>query len=197
MSRQAKIKRKTRETEVIVHFDLDGEGQSDIDTGYPFFDHMLELFSWHGFFDLIVKARGDIQVDKHHLVEDVGICLGKAFLESIKDKKGIRRYGHSSVPMDEVLIRCAIDVSGRPTLVLNFKGSEEIRTRIEDPFRDFFKGFCVHSGTTVHINVEYGWGFHHIMEGIFKSFGITLDQATRIDPRREKTPSSKDLIEEI
>jgi len=196
MPRQAEINRKTRETEVSLYLKLDGSGWSDINTGYPFFDHMLELFCWHGFFDLKVKACGDIQVDKHHLVEDVGICLGKAFSQAIKDKKGIKRYGFSIIPMDEVLVQCAVDISGRPLLVFNLR-ERELIDKIGESFKDFFRAFCTHSGITLHINVCYGEGYHHILEGIFKSLGISLDQATRREERRKGSPSTKGQIEEL
>lgn len=196
MSRQAQINRKTKETEVSLSLNLDGSGWSEINTGYPFFDHMLELFCWHAFFDLKVKATGDIQVDKHHLVEDVGICLGKAFSQAIKNKKGIRRYGFSTIPMDEVLVQCAVDISGRPLLVFNLREGRLV-DKTWEPFRDFFRAFCTHSGVTLHINVHYGEGYHHILEGIFKSLGISLDQATRREERREGSPSIKGQIEEV
>ncbi len=194
--RQAQINRKTRETEVSVYLNIDGSGYSEINTGYPFFDHMLELFCWHGFFDLRIKAQGDIEVDKHHVVEDVGICLGKAFSRAIKDKKGIKRYGYSVVPMDEVLIQCAVDISGRPLLVFN-REEEWVIDKIGESFRDFFRGFCNHSGVTLHIIVYSGQGRHHILEGIFKSLALCLDQATSIEPRREGSPSTKGKIEEV
>jgi imidazoleglycerol-phosphate dehydratase len=196
MSRQAQINRKTKETEVSLSLNLDGSGWSEINTGYPFFDHMLELFCWHGFFDLKVKATGDIQVDKHHLVEDVGICLGKAFSQAIKNKKGIKRYGFSTIPMDEVLVQCAIDISGRPLLVFNLREGRLV-DKTWEPFRDFFRAFCTHSGVTLHINVYYGEGYHHILEGIFKSLGISLDEATGREERREGSPSIKGRVEEV
>lgn len=196
MLRQAQINRETRETRVSLYLNLDGKGASDIDTGYPFFDHMLELFCWHGFFDLKVKAQGDIKVDKHHLVEDVGICLGRAFSQAIKDKRGIKRYGWSIIPMDEVLVQCTVDVSGRPLLVFR-PGEKRLREGAEEFFKDFFRAFSTHSGITLHINVFYGEGYHHILEGIFKALGISLDQATRKEERREGSPSSKGMIEEI
>ncbi len=197
MIRQAEVRRKTEETEVNLYLNLDGDGKSTIDTGYPFFDHMLKLFSWHGFFDLRIKAQGDIHIGEHHLVEDIGICLGKAFSQAIKDKRGIKRYGASTVPMDEVLVSCIVDISGRPLLVFNLNCEKETKAKIEDPFKDFFRAFCAHSGVTLHINIHYGEGYHHILEGIFKAFGISLDRATQIEKRREGLPSTKGLIEEI
>ncbi|MCD6256947.1 imidazoleglycerol-phosphate dehydratase HisB [Candidatus Aerophobetes bacterium] len=197
MLRQAEITRKTRETEINLYLDLDGTGSSDISTGYPFFDHMLELFCLHGFFNLRIRAKGDIQVDEHHLVEDVGICLGKAFSQALKDKTGIKRYGFSAIPMDEVLAQCIVDISGRPVLVFNIKNNREIKAKIAESFKDFFRAFCVHSGVTLHINVYYGDGYHHTLEAIFKSFGVSLDQAIQREKRRENLPSTKGYIEEV
>ncbi|MBE0478343.1 imidazoleglycerol-phosphate dehydratase HisB [Candidatus Aerophobetes bacterium] len=195
MLREAEVKRKTQETEVSLYLNLDGSGKSSIDTGYPFFDHMLRLFCWHGFFDLKIKAQGDIQVDEHHLVEDVGICLGKALSNAIRDKRGIKRYGWSLVPMDDVLVLCAVDISGRASI--NFDIKNKVKDRIIDSFRDFFKAFCNFAGITLHVDVLYGGGYHHVLEGIFKSFGITLDQATQMEERRKDIPSSKGYIEEV
>ena len=121
MQREAEVRRNTEETEVSLYLNLDGRGEAVIDTGYPFFDHMLKLFCGHGFFDLKIKAKGDIQIDHHHLVEDIGICLGRAFSQAIRDKKGIKRYGYSIIPMDEVLVQGAVDISGRPLLIFNIK----------------------------------------------------------------------------
>jgi len=193
MIREARIKRKTQETEIDLYLNVDGEGKVTVDTGYPFLDHMLDVFSCHGFFDLEVKAKGDIEVDKHHLVEDVGICLGRAFSQAVGDKKGIKRYGWSVIPMDDVLVRCVVDVSGRALLVFDMKGDDEVKYS----FRDFFRAFCRYSGFTLHLTVLYGEGLHHILEGMFKAFGISLDQATSIDVRRKSVPSTKGLIEEV
>lgn len=197
MAREAEVRRKTEETEVNLHLSIDGSGRTSIDTGYPFLDHMLKLFCWHGFFNLKIKARGDIQVDQHHLVEDVGMCLGKAFSKAIKDKKGIRRYGWSMVPMDDVLVLSAADISGRPLLIFNLKNGEGIRDEIKESFKDFFRAFCSSSGITLHLNVLYGEGYHHILEGVFKALGISLDFAMQIEERREGIPSTKGRIEEV
>lgn len=197
MQREAEVRRNTEETKVSLYLNLDGRGEAIIDTGYPFFDHMLKLFCWHGFFDLKIKAKGDIQIDQHHLVEDIGICLGRAFSQAIGDKKGIKRYGYSIIPMDEVLVQCAVDISGRPLLIFNIKCGEELANRIEEFFKDFFRSFCIFSGITFHLNVSYGKGYHHILEGIFKCFGITLDQATQMEKRRKDIPSTKGRIEEV
>lgn len=196
MSREAEVKRKTRETAVNLYLNLDGTGKSNVDTGYPFFNHMLELFCWHGFFDLNIEATGDINVDKHHLVEDVGICLGKALSQAVKDKSGIKRYGWSLIPMDDVLVLCAVDISGRASL--NFDIDKvQVKDKIIDPFKDFFKSFCNLAGITMHINVLYGEGYHHILEGMFKGLAVSLDRATKREERRKDIPSTKGYIEEI
>lgn len=197
MLRQAEVIRKTKETEVNLYLNLDGSGKSEINTGYPFFDHMLQLFCLHGFFDLKIKAKGDIQVDEHHLVEDVGICLGRAFSRALEDKRGIKRYGCSTIPMDEVLAQCSVDISGRPFLVFNLRNSEQTKLKVEECFKDFFRAFCIHSGITLHINVYYGEGYHHTLEAVFKSFAISLDQATQKEERRDIPPSTKGYIEEV
>lgn len=193
--REAQVSRKTKETEISLHFRVDGAGKVNIDTGYPFLGHMLELFCVHGFFDLTLKAKADIEVDKHHLVEDVGICLGKAFSQALKDKKAINRYGWSMIPMDEVMVLSAVDISGRPFLAFNVK--DGLKKEIEEPFTDFFRSLCNFGGITLHVNVLYGDGYHHVLEGIFKSLGIILDQATQFEERRKQVPSTKGRIEEV
>lgn len=195
MKKEGKIKRKTKETKVEVFVNLDGRGHFKIDTGYPFLNHMLELFSWHGFFDLEILARGDIQVDYHHLVEDVGISLGKAFGKALKKKQGIRRYGNSFVPMDGVLVQCVVDISGRPLFVLHT--SKELKEEIFEVFKGFFRGFSYHSGITLHINFCYGQGYHHVLEAIFKAFALSLDEACTPEKRRKAVPSVKGSIDEV
>jgi len=192
-NRKANVERRTRETYVKVSLNLDGKGQSQIRTTYPFLNHMLSLFSYHGLFDLEILAKGDTQVDYHHLTEDVGICLGKAVKDALEDKRGIRRYGGFFVPMDEVLVQVVIDISGRPLLVFNLPTER----RGEDEFelaKEFFRGFSLHSGITLHVNLCYGKGYHHIIEAIFKAFGLSLKQATRLDKRREEVPSTKGIL---
>lgn len=188
VNRVAEITRKTRETEVKLYLNLDGKGKSEVNTSYPFLNHMLSLFSLHGFFDLRVIAKGDIEVDYHHLVEDVGICLGEAMKKALGEKKGIKRYGYSFVPMDEVVVQVVIDISGRPLLVFNLPSQFELA-------KEFFRGFSSYGGVTLHINLEYGQGYHHIMEAVFKAFALSLDEATRIDERRKDIPSTKGRIE--
>jgi len=195
MKREARVERKTKETEVDISINLDGEGHFKIDTGYPFLNHMLELFSWHGFFDLEILARGDTQVDYHHLVEDVGMSLGKAFKKALKEKQGIKRYGNSFVPMDDVLVQCVVDISGRPFFVLH--SSEKLEGEIFEIFKGFFRGFSCHSGITLHINLYRGQGYHHILEAISKAFALSLDEACTVESRRRTIPSIKGSIDEV
>lgn len=197
MAREAELRRKTKETRVNLYLNIDGSGRTTVDTGYPFLDHMLKLFCWHGFFDLKIKAQGDIQIDQHHLVEDTGISLGKAFSQALGDKKGIKRYGWSMTPMDDVLVISAVDISGRPLLIFNLKDGVKMENGIKEPFVDFFRAFCNFSGITLHLNVLYGDGYHHVLEGLFKALGISLDQATQVEKRRKGPPSTKGCIEEV
>jgi imidazoleglycerol-phosphate dehydratase len=193
--RKGQVVRKTKETDVLVEMNLDGEGQSELSTTIPFFDHMLDLLARHGFIDLIVKGKGDIDVDYHHLVEDVGICLGEALKEAVGDKKGINRYGSASVPMDESLCQVAVDISGRPYLVFNvdFDGKKIMDL---DPFlfEDFFKSFSDHGGITLHINCIYGKNPHHVIESVFKAFARALHEATAINDRIKDVMSTKGII---
>ncbi len=195
MDRKAGVERKTKETEVRVYVNLDGKGESKINTTFPFLNHMLSLFCYHGFFDLEIYAEGDTQIDYHHLVEDVGICLGKAVKDALGEKKGIRRYGNCFVPMDEVLVQVALDVSGRPLLVFNSPSKGESRTFDVALAKEFFQGFSSHSGITLHINLCYGDGVHHLMEAMFKAFALSLDEATRREQRRKGIPSTKETLE--
>jgi len=184
MTRSARIVRKTNETDITAVLDLDGTGAHDISTKIPFFDHMLCLFSAHGLFDLTLTAIGDIDVDFHHTVEDVGIVLGEAVWQAMGDKKGIKRYGQASTPMDETLAAVAIDLSNRPFLVFH------VPQNIKSPgafdvylAQEFFRAFANSAKMTLHINVMYGQNEHHIIEAIFKSMGRALDQALSADPR--------------
>jgi imidazoleglycerol-phosphate dehydratase len=190
--RQARVERRTKETEIVLHLGLDGTGASEVRTAIPFFDHMLEAWARHGLMDLAVDARGDIEVDPHHTVEDVGICLGKALREGLGDKRGIVRYGASYLPMDEALVHAAVDISGRPYLVFNVPLS---RTRIGsfdlDLIKDFFRAFAVHAEITLHVNMHYGDNLHHIAEATFKAVGRALAEATRLHPRVTGVPSTK------
>ena len=194
--RKATIRRKTAETEVSVVIDLDGKGKGDIDTSVPFLDHMLNLFARHGLTDLAIRSQGDIDVDDHHLVEDVGICLGQAIRKALGDRKGISRYGWSSVPMDESLCNVAMDLSGRPYLVWRAELGER-RIGEFDPalLREFFKSFSDHSGITLHINLSYGTNGHHMAEAIFKAFARAFRDAIAIDVRIEGILSTKGSLE--
>lgn len=180
--RKSEIERKTYETEIQLAMNIDGEGQSDIDTGVGFFDHMLTLFSKHGMMDLALKCKGDLSVDCHHTVEDIGIVLGKAFGECIQDKKGILRYASEFTPMDETLVQTAVDISGRPYLVFNVDFEQD---RVGDfdteMTEEFFRAFVYHAQITLHINLIYGKNTHHIIEAIFKSVGRILNQSTKIE----------------
>lgn len=190
--RRATVARKTTETDIRIDLTLDGQGHHRISTGIPFLDHMLSQVARHGLFDLIVKAAGDLAVDDHHTAEDVGISLGEAFLKALGDKKGIRRYGEATVPMDEALARAVIDLSGRPYLVLqvaSLKG--RIGTFSAELVKEFFKGFSTHLKANVHVALLYGENKHHMAEAVFKALARALDTATSIDPRVAGVPSTK------
>jgi imidazoleglycerol-phosphate dehydratase len=191
-ARQARVERRTKETQIVLQLDLDGTGASTIETGIPFFSHMLEAWARHGLIDLAVDAKGDLEVDLHHTVEDVGICLGKAFKEALGDKKGIVRYGASFLPMDEALLHAAVDISGRPYLVFNVPLA---RTRIGtfdlDLLKEFFRAFTVNAELTLHVTMHYGDNLHHIAEAVFKAVGRALAEATRLHPRIADVPSTK------
>lgn len=194
MKRKAEFKRKTKETDIEIKINLDGNGIYDISTDIGFLNHMLELFSKFSNFDLKVKAKGDIHVDTHHLVEDTGICLGEAIKKALKDKKGIKRFGFASCPMDEVLVQTSLDISGRPYLIFNLpeiKGREGA-FEIEDA-KEFLKGFVNHLGLTLHINLIYGDNLHHVLEAVFKSLGLALKEAVKIESN--KIPSTKGKID--
>ena len=184
MGRKGEVTRKTKETKIILRLDLDGSGEYSISTGIPFFDHMLSLFAMHGFFDLHIEAQGDIGVDYHHTVEDVGICLGDGFKEAIGDGKGLRRYGMAIIPMDETLVSVALDLSMRPHLVYN-PGLKRRRVGLFDLdlIEEFYRAFINHGGVTLHINTMYGKNSHHIIEAIFKGVGRALDMASSLDQR--------------
>ncbi|OQA57601.1 MAG: Imidazoleglycerol-phosphate dehydratase [Candidatus Omnitrophica bacterium ADurb.Bin277] len=192
--RSAVVKRKTTETDISVDLLIDGRGRSSVDTGIPFLDHMLTLLAKHGLFDLKLKARGDLEVDIHHTNEDIGIALGHALSEALGDKKGIRRYGSFAVPMDEALIRCTLDISGRPSLFIKkFPGvrlSRQPQYTFDDAV-DLLRSFCQHSGINMHIGVLAGTDTHHIVEGIFKALAKALDMAVAYDPRVKGVPSTK------
>lgn len=182
--RQARVERKTKETEVAVHLNLDGTGASKVTTPIPFFSHMLEAWAKHGLMDVAVEAQGDVEVDIHHTVEDVGIVLGQALRQALGDKKGLVRYGAAHVPMDEALVSTAVDLSGRPFLVFNVPVA---RTRVSnfdlDMLQEFFRAFAFNAGITLHVSMHYGHNLHHIAEAVFKAVGRALAQATRLDAR--------------
>ena len=191
--RQAKIERKTNETRIVVEVELDGSGRASLATGIPFLDHMLDQVARHGMIDLTVRAEGDLHIDAHHTVEDVGITFGQALAQALGDKRGIRRYGHAYVPLDEALSRVVLDCSGRPGLEFHV---EFPRARVGDFDVDlsieFFRGFANHALVTLHIDTLRGRNTHHIMETVFKAFGRALRMAIETDPRLGSTvPSTK------
>lgn len=194
-NRTQTVSRKTRETDIALTLSLDGTGKSDIDSGIPFLDHMLELFARHGLFDLSLKATGDISVDYHHTVEDIGLALGSALDGALGDRKGIRRYGFFLLPMDEALARVAIDLGGRPFLVYSVNCP---RTHVRDfdiqLFEEFFRALAVQSRMNLHIAHLYGAEAHHAAEAVFKGFARALRMATEIDPRETGIPSSKGVL---
>lgn len=184
MKRIADIERKTSETHIHIHLNMDGNGTRTISTGIPFFDHMLSLFSAHGFFDLDVTARGDIDIDYHHTVEDVGLCLGDAFDTALGDRKGIKRYGHAVVPMDETLAAVTIDLSKRPFCQINTPEKLEYTGLFNLSLtKEFLRAFATRCGMNLHVNVFYGENDHHVMEAIFKALGRSLDDASTGDSR--------------
>ena len=191
-NRKSEISRQTRETKVRVALDLDGSGKSSPRTGVGFFDHMLDLLSRHSLIDLDVQAEGDLQVDAHHTVEDVGIVIGQALEQALGDKRGIHRYGWAIVPMDESLAQVAIDLSGRPAFVfrVNFAG-ESIGAFPTELVEEFFKSIATNAKLNLHIHVPYGTNNHHISEAIFKAAAKALRQATSADPRNSDVPSTK------
>lgn len=191
--RTASVTRRTRETDISLKLVVDGTGESSIDTGIPFFDHMLTLFARHGSFDLELKAKGDIEVDYHHTVEDVGIVLGQAFAEALGDKAGINRYGFFLLPMDETLARVVVDLSGRAVLVYEAECAHPfVRDFNLILVKEFFRAFTNAIGANVHATIEYGEEPHHIAEALFKGLGRALDVCCRIDPRHAgRVPSTK------
>jgi imidazoleglycerol-phosphate dehydratase len=191
--RSAKVSRNTLETKISVELDLDGSGKSKFDTGLPFLDHMLDQVARHGLVDMNIHAKGDLHIDAHHTVEDIGITLGQAFNQAIGDKKGLRRYGHAYVPLDEALSRAVLDISGRPGLVFN---CEFVRANVGefdvDLINEFFQGFVNHALVTLHIDNLAGNNAHHQAETIFKAFGRALRVALELDPRMAGVmPSTK------
>lgn len=194
--RTGNVQRKTTETEVSAAIELDGTGKAQIDSSVPFLDHMLNLWSRHGLLDLTVQSRGDTAVDDHHLVEDVGICLGQAVRKALGDRQGLSRYGSATVPMDESLCSVVMDISGRPYLVWHAELGEQ-RIGGFDPglLREFFKSFSDQSGITLHINLHYGTNGHHMAEAMFKAFARAFRGAIAIDGRIEGVLSTKGSLE--
>jgi imidazoleglycerol-phosphate dehydratase len=193
MNRTARIDRQTSETKIALELHIDGRGTSTIETKIPFFDHMLTLFARHSLCDLTVKADGDIEVDLHHTVEDTGIALGQAFAKALGDKRGIRRYGHAYLPMDETLSRVVVDFSGRPYLA--YRAPDAVAT-IGSAFsftliEEFLRAFSIHAGINLHVEILYGRDAHHMAESVFKGLAKAVDAACQLDPRVEGVPSTK------
>ena len=194
-ARRAEIERKTAETQISIKLNLDGEGTCDIATGIGFLDHMLTLLAKHSFMDLTVKAKGDLEVDSHHTVEDIGIVLGEALREALGDKAGIHRYGNCFIPMDETLAQVCLDFSGRPFLAF---GAEIPKIQLgnydAEMTEEFFRAVAMHCGLTLHIRVLYGSNAHHIIEAIFKAFARAVAEAAAVDPRVKGVMSSKGVL---
>ena len=194
MSRQSRVTRKTRETDIEVALNLDGVGKVELATGIPFLDHMLHLFAAHGYFDLDIKAAGDLEVDQHHTVEDIGICLGQAFREALAEKSGVRRYGEARVPMDEALAQATVDLSNRPFLHFDVRFAPVSAALDPQLLKEFWRAVAIHGGMTIHIEVPYGENTHHVMEAIFKAMGRALDRASQPEPRAQGAPSTKGVL---
>jgi len=201
MNRQSEQERKTKESTVTISLNLDGAGNANINTGIGFFDHMLNHIAVHGIFDIEVKAIGDLHVDTHHTIEDVGIVLGKAFKQAIGDKSGINRIGHSYVPMDEALALVVVDFSNRPYSIINIPWTGKYFGKNQDELipltliEHFLQTFAIHAGITLHVKVFYGKDDHHMAESVFKALGSSLDKASRLDPkRRGSIPSTKGIL---
>ena len=195
MEQTFEVERKTTETAIRVSLKLNGNGQSEISTGIPFFDHMLSLFAVHGFFDLNLKAKGDLEVDFHHTVEDVGLVLGEAFDKALGDRKGITRFGHAVTPMDDALAAVTVDLSRRPFLVYHVPAFAPSGMGFNISLaKEFFRAFVSRGGLNLHVNVSYGDNEHHIIESMFKAFGRALDQAMSFDGRIKHVRSSKGTL---
>jgi len=192
MKRSAKVERKTKETDIRITLNLDGQGTAKISSGIPFFDHMLTLLAVHGFLDLTVVAEGDLDVDFHHTVEDVGLVLGDAFSDALGDRKGIKRYGFAVTPMDDALTAVTVDLSNRAFLVYNLPSLGTSVNRFDHVLaKEFFRAFASRCGMNLHINVSYGENEHHVLESIFKALGRALDQASSFDERITGVQSTK------
>ncbi len=192
MKRTAEIERTTKETHITAKIDLDGSGEYRVDTGIGFFDHMVALFCVHGLFDLELDAKGDIDVDFHHTVEDVGLVLGSAVAQALGDRKGIVRYGAIAIPMDDALAEVTLDLSNRPFLVFRLPQAMPSQNNFDASLaREFFRAFAQRAGMNLHINIAYGENWHHMIEAVFKGMGRALRQATSLDQRVKGVPSSK------
>lgn len=193
--RAAQIERNTNETQIALSFGIDGSGDSKQDSGVPFLDHMLDLFTRHGHFDLAVKAKGDIEIDYHHTVEDIGICLGNCLREALGDKKGIKRYGNAFVPMDDALAQVVIDISNRPHLEYRATYPTNVVGQFPTELvHEFLWKFALEARINLHVILHYGHNTHHMIEAIFKALGRALDEATTIDPRVKGVPSTKGVL---
>jgi len=195
-TRSAEVSRKTKETDITLSLCLDGTGAGRIDTGIPFFDHMLDHVRKHGLVDLTVRAKGDLEIDEHHTVEDIAIVFAQALNDALGDKAGIRRYGHARVPMDEALADVTVDLSGRAHFVWQaaFPQGFQVGQTNGAIFKHFFETVASRAGMNLHVLVPYGENTHHILEGIFKAFGRALDTATSLDARRSDVPSTKGVL---
>ena len=194
-SRSAIVKRKTKETSVLVRLNLDGEGRSKIKTGIEFLDHMLEQLAFHGLLDLEIECEGDLHIDSHHSIEDIGIAIGQAFKEALGEKTGIRRYGHAYIPMDESLLRAVLDFSGRPEFVFNGQfGRYNLGNQDAQMIPHFFKSLAFNCGLTLHLSILDGSNDHHKCEGLFKAFARALSDAIALDPRRMGVSSTKGTL---
>lgn len=196
-SRQSRIDRETKETQIRLSLDIDGSGMRDIRTPLPFLSHMLDAFARHGLFDLTVEATGDIEIDGHHTVEDIGLCLGMAFKESLGARAGITRYGWATIPMDETLVTCAIDFCGRPAFVWNVSGLERrwVGNFDCELIKEFFSAFTSRAECNLHVVLHYGENAHHMIEAIFKAFARACDAGSQLDPRLGgQVPSTKGTL---
>jgi imidazoleglycerol-phosphate dehydratase len=195
VDRKFELSRKTNETDINLAFSVDGEGFSDIETGVPFMNHMLDLFTKHGHFDLAIDAKGDIEIDDHHTTEDIGIVLGQALIQSLGDKRGIKRYGNAFVPMDEALAQVIVDLSNRPHLEMRAEfPSQKVGTFDTELVHEFLWKLALETRMNLHVIVHYGHNTHHMIEAIFKALGRALDEATTIDPRIKGVPSTKGML---
>ncbi|WP_075982897.1 imidazoleglycerol-phosphate dehydratase HisB [Bacillus massilinigeriensis] len=195
MTRISSVKRTTNETDISLQLNIDGEGKADLHTGVPFLTHMLDLFAKHGQFDLTIDAKGDVEVDDHHTTEDIAICLGQVLREALGDKKGIKRYGNSFVPMDEALAQVVVDLSNRSHLEMRAQfPSQKVGTFDTELVHEFLWKLALEARMNLHVIVHYGQNTHHMIEAVFKALARALDEATTIDPRIKGIPSTKGLL---